>query len=346
MRVLVLGGTVFLGRHVVETLLARGHEVTLSHRGSHGRDLFPDVERILGDRATGLDRLPPGATWDAVVDTSAYVPAVAATSAAALRGRAGRYVFISSISVYDLSQAPLNESSPTPELAPGASRDVMVPETYGPLKLLCEREVSAAFGADRTLVVRPGLIVGPYDPTDRFTYWPVRFARGGDILVPDDLDAQSPLIDVRDLAAFIVDAIEAGQRGVVNTAGTPAMTLRELFDACAAASSVPSSIVPVDLATLRELGIEEWSDLPAWVAPGSGHDGMRNIDPSRACAIGLRHRSLTETATDTLHWARLERGIAPLKAGLTPQREAEALASGCAQRAVRRTEGFEPDNHR
>jgi 2'-hydroxyisoflavone reductase len=326
LRVLVLGGTVFLGRHVVETLLARGHEVTLFHRGKRGGELFPGVERVLSDRATDLDRLPPGATWDAVVDTSAYVPAVAAMSAAALRERAGHYVFISSISVYDLSQAPLDESSPTPELAPDASRDVMVPETYGPLKLLCEREVSAAFGADRTLIVRPGLIVGPWDPTDRFTYWPLRFALGGDVLVPDDLDAQTPSIDVRDLAAFIVDAIEAGRSGIVNTAGTPAMTLRSLFDACAAASNVPSRIVPIDLAKLRELGIAEWSDLPAWVAPGNGHDGMRNIDPSRALAMGLHHRPLTKTAADTLHWAQHDRGTAPLAAGLTPEREAEALA--------------------
>ena len=206
------------------------------------------------------------------------------------------------------------------------SRDVMVPETYGPLKLLCEREVSAVFRADRTLIVRPGLIVGPYDPTDRFTYWPVRFARGGDILVPDDLDAQSPLIDVRDLAAFIVDAIEAKRNGIVNTAGTPEMTLRALFAACAAASATPSRIVPVDLATLRELGIEEWSDLPAWIAPNGGHDGMRNVDPSRALAMGLHHRPLTETAADTLHWAQHERGTAPLAAGLTPEREAAALA--------------------
>jgi 2'-hydroxyisoflavone reductase len=247
-------------------------------------------------------------------------------SAAALRERAGHYVFISSISVYDLSQAPLDESSPTPELAPDASRDVMVPETYGPLKLLCEREVSAAFGADRTLIVRPGLIVGPWDPTDRFTYWPLRFALGGDVLVPDDLDAQTPSIDVRDLAAFIVDAIEAGRSGIVNTAGTPAKTLRALFDACAAAGTVPSAIVPVDLATLRELGIEQWSDLPAWIAPGCGHDGMRNIDPTRALAMGLRHRSLAETAAATLDWATHERGTEPLAAGLTPEREAAALA--------------------
>jgi 2'-hydroxyisoflavone reductase len=326
LRALVLGGTVFLGRHVVETLLAREHGVTLFHRGKRGRDLFPDVERVLGDRATDLDRLPAGATWDAVVDTSAYVPAVAAASAAVLRDRAAHYVFVSSIAVYDVSRAPLDESSPTPELPADASRDVMVPETYGPLKLLCEREVTAAFGADRTLIVRPGLIAGPYDPTDRFTYWPVRLARGGDILVPDDLDAQSPLIDVRDLAAFIVDAIEAGRNGVVNTAGMPDTTLRALFEACTAASAMPGTIVPVDLPKLRELGIEEWSDLPAWVAPNSGHDGMRSIDPSRALSMGLHHRPLIETAADTLHWAQHERRNAPLAAGLTPEREAAALA--------------------
>lgn len=326
MRVLILGGTRFLGRHVVETLLARGYEVTLFHRGQHGSELFPSVERVLGDRATDLARLPAGATWDAVVDTSAYVPAVAAASAEALRDSVNRYVFVSSISVYDVAQAPIDESSPTPELPPGASRDVMAAETYGPLKVLCEREVTATFGDDRSLIVRPGLIAGPWDPTDRFTYWPVRFARGGDVLVPDDLDAQTPLIDVRDLAAFIVDAIETERSGVVNTAGTPAVTLRAMFDACVAVSPVPSRIVPVDLATLRELGIEEWSDLPAWIAPANGHDGMRDVDPSRALAMGLRHRPLTETVADTLDWAKRERGTAPLAAGLTHEREAAALA--------------------
>lgn len=326
MRVLILGGTVFLGRHVVEALLARGHDVTLFHRGQRGRELFPAVERVLGDRATDLDRLPAGARWDAVVDTSAYVPAVAATSAAALRDRVGQYVFVSSVSVYDIAVPGIDESSATPELPAGASRDVMVPETYGPLKLLCEREITAAFGPQRTLIVRPGLIVGPWDPTDRFTYWPLRFARGGDVLVPDDLEAQAPIVDVRDLAAFIVGAIEAGRSGVVNTANTPDMTLRAMFNACAAASDVPSLLVPVAIETLCELGIEEWSDLPAWVVPNAGHDGMRNVDPSRALAMGLHHRPLIDTARDTLHWAKTHRGTEPLKAGLTPEREAASLA--------------------
>ena len=328
MRVLVLGGTVFLGRHVVEMLLARGHAVTIFHRGERGRDLFPDVERVLGDRTTDLDRLPAGARWDAVVDTSAFVPGVVATSAGMLKDRARQYVFVSSVSVYDISAPRIDESSTMLELPPDASRDAMVPETYGPLKRLCELEAIAAFGADRTLIVRPGLIVGPYDPTDRFTYWPLRFARGGDVLVPDDVDAAVQWIDVRDLAEFIVDAIERGLSGEVNAVGpaTPA-TLRELLDACAAASAAPSRVVPVDLATLKEQGIEGWSDLPVWAPRGEGHDGIAHVDPAHAIALGLRYRPLSETVADTLRWAQHERGAEPLKAGLTPERETDLLAT-------------------
>ena len=328
MRVLVLGGTVFVGRHVVETLLARGHQVTLFHRGQRGRDLFPEVERILGDRTTDLDRLPAGAHWDAVVDTSGYVPGVVAVSAAALRDRARHYVFISSVSVYDISAPRIDESSPIPALPEGASRDVMIPETYGPLKRLCELEAIAAFGSLRTLIVRPGLIVGPYDPTDRFTYWPVRFARGGDVAVPDDLHAAVQWIDVRDLAALVVDAIERGASGAVNAVG-PALpaTLRELLDACAAASSVPSRIVPIDLAALKAQDVSGWSDLPVWAPRGEGHDGIARVDPTKAVELGLRHRPLAATIADTLRWAETGRGDEPLKAGLTPEREAALLAT-------------------
>ena len=318
----------FLGRHVVEALLARGHEVTLFHRGKHGAELFPQVERVLGDRATELDRLSAYATWDAVVDTSGFLPGVVATSAGRLCERVGRYVFVSSMSVYDISRVPLDESSPTLELPPDASREVMVPETYGALKALCEHEAFAAFGAERALIVRPGLIAGWGDPTDRFTYWPVRFMRGGDVLVADDLDAPTPIIDVRDLAEFIVSGIERGLHGVVNTAGPqPPVRMRDIFEACAAASNIPSRIVPVDLAALREHDVWEWSDLPAWIAPNSGHDGLRNVDPSRSLAMGLRHRPLAETVADTLHWAQHDRGDAPLQAGLTAEREAEVLAA-------------------
>jgi 2'-hydroxyisoflavone reductase len=327
MRVLVLGGTVFVGRHVVERLLARGHEVTLFHRGRRGRELFPDVERVLGDRATDLDRLPNGATWDAVLDTSAFVPGVVATSAGALRDRARQYVFVSTISVYDVALPALDESSSTPELPEGASREEFATKQYGPLKLLCEREALAAFGPERTLLVRPGLIAGPYDQTDRFTYWPLRFARGGDVAVPDDLDAPAQWIDVRDLAEFIADAIERSTIGAVNAVGPrePA-TLRDLLGACAAASGVPSRMVPVPLATLKDRNVKGWSDLPVWVASGEGFDGILRVSTAHAVALGMRYRPLAQTVADTLRWAQDERGDAPLKAGLTPEREAELLA--------------------
>ncbi|HTD33688.1 MAG TPA: NAD-dependent epimerase/dehydratase family protein [Candidatus Elarobacter sp.] len=327
MRVLVLGGTVFLGRHVVETLLVRGHEVTLFHRGRRGRELFPHVERVLGDRATDLDRLPAGTTWDAVLDTSGFLPGRVAASAGALRDRARRYVFVSSVSVYDVALSAVDESSPTPELPDGVSREEFDIEQYGPLKLLCEREALAAFGPDRTLLVRPGLIVGPYDASDRFTYWPLRFARGGDVAVPDDFDAPVQWIDVRDLAEFIADAIERGTIGAVNAVGPrePA-TLRELLEACAAASGVPSRMVPIDLAALKEQNVEGWSDLPVWVPSGDGFDGISRVSTAHAVALGMRYRPLAQTVADTLRWAQTERGDAPLKAGLTPEREAELLA--------------------
>jgi 2'-hydroxyisoflavone reductase len=329
----MLGGTVFLGRHIVEALLARGHEVTLFHRGKRGAELFPNVERVLGDRATDLDRLPPDAAWDAVVDTSGFVPGIVATSARALHERAARYVFISSISVHDMAQPRIDESSPTLTLPEGASRDEMVPETYGALKLLCEQEALAAFGPDRTFIVRPGLIVGPYDATDRFTYWPVRFARGGDVLVPDALDMPVQYVDVRDLAEFVVGGIERRYAGVVNTVGpaTPT-TLGALLDACAAASAgangsaARANVVPVDREFLRRWNAGPWSDLPVWAEDGNGYDGITRTDPSRGIALGLRYRPVEETIADTLRWAQHERGDAPFKAGLTPAREAALLA--------------------
>ncbi|HZW53041.1 MAG TPA: NAD-dependent epimerase/dehydratase family protein [Candidatus Elarobacter sp.] len=336
MRVLMIGGTVFVGRHIVAALLARGHDVTIFHRGQRGRDVFPSVERILGDRAADLDRLPADAIWDAVVDTCGFVPSIVAKSALMLRERARRYVFISSVSVFDVSQPAIDESSPMPELPDGVSPDEFDMDHYGPLKMLCEREVVAAFGPERALIVRPGLIVGPYDKTDRFTYWPLRFARGGDVLVPDDLDARVQWIDARDLAAFVVDAIERGLSGEVNAVGPaePA-TLRDLLGACAAASGNGARLIRVPWPVLKAHGIEGWNDLTVWAPLGEGHDGIAFVDPSRAVALGLRHRPLAQTVADTLRWAQHERGGEPLKAGLTPEREAELLRATSSSSGAR-----------
>lgn len=331
MRVLVLGGTVFLGRHLVETLLARGADVTLFHRGKHGVELFPGVRRILGDRERDLDALPRGERWDAVVDTCGYLSRHVAASAAALRERADRYVFISSVSVYDASRAPLDESSPIVPLPEGAPADAFRMEHYGPLKALCERAAREAFGAGRTLLVRPGLIAGPWDPTDRFTYWPLRFARGGDVLVPDDLDAPAQYVDVRDVAAFVVESVARETSGAVNAVG-PAepLTLRGFFAACEATARAGARIVPVDPAFLAAREVQPWTDLPLWVPDGTGYDGIARVDPSRAIALGYRHRPLAETLADTLTWAREHRDPEALQAGLAPGREAELLAGATA----------------
>ena len=316
----------FLGRHLVEALLARGDDVTLFHRGTHGADLFPDVRRVTGDREHDLDRLPPAERWDAVVDTCGYLPHVVRASAGALRGRAQQYVFVSSVSVYDATHGPLDESSPVVELPPGAPDDTFAVEHYGALKARCERAADAAFGADRTLHVRPGLIAGPYDPTDRFTYWPVRFARGGDVLVPDELDAPAQVVDARDIADFLITAIERGRHGTVNAVG-PAqpITLGGFFAACRATCGPDARLAPRSRAFLEQQHVEPWSDLPLWVPLGTGYDGIVTVDPSRAIARGFRHRPLDETLRDTLAWARDARDPEALQAGLAPEREAALL---------------------
>ncbi|MBM3497007.1 MAG: NAD-dependent epimerase/dehydratase family protein, partial [Armatimonadetes bacterium] len=216
-RLLVLGGTVFLGRHLVAEALARGHRVTLFHRGRHGADLFPEAERILGDRDGGLSALADE-SWDAVVDTSGYVPRVVGAAARMLAPAVGFYVFVSSVSVYaDFSPVGMDEDAPLGQMADPSVEEI-TGETYGPLKALCESEVRSAFGA-RCAVVRPGLIVGPHDPSDRFTYWPVRCQRGGEVLAPGDPERPVQFIDAGDLAAWIVTMCVRQAGGVFNAVG-------------------------------------------------------------------------------------------------------------------------------
>ena len=260
--------------------------------------------------------------FDAVFDTCGFVPRVVARSARALAS-SGRYLFISSISAYrDPLGGRLDEDEPLATLD-DPSVETVTGETYGGLKALCERSVTEAFGS-RACIVRPGLIVGPGDPTGRFTYWPVRFAEGGEALVPGKPDRPISCIDVRDLAAWLVHAAEAGLGGAFNAAGDPdTATMRDLVDACAAAAQTPAKACWVPDTFLLEHGVTPWMDLPLWLP--AGEDSLLRASTVRARAAGLQLRSLHETAADTLAWARTSEAKRAAKAGLSPERERALL---------------------
>jgi len=299
MRLLVLGGTKFLGRHTVEAALARGDEVTIFTRGQTNPDLFPEVEKLRGDRDGDLGALE-GRTWDAVIDPSCFVPRIARQSAELLRDAVGRYVFVSTISVYDDFSKPLDESSPLAELEDLDTEEVM--EHYGALKAACERVFDEVYG-DRVTHVRAGLIVGPFDGTDRFTYWPRRLAEGGDVLAPGNPDAPVQFVDARDLAAFMLLLAERGPGGPVNATGPERrLTMGEFLERIRG----DATLHWVDDQTVLDAGVDPWMELPIWI-PGKEWAGLQQADISRALAAGLTFRPLEETARDTLAWS-LEAG--------------------------------------
>jgi 2'-hydroxyisoflavone reductase len=328
MKLLILGGTVFLGRHIVEAALARGHEVTLFNRGRHGAELFPGVERLHGDRdsgAAGLSELR-GRAWDAAVDTSGYVPRVVRESAGLLADAVGHYTFISSISVYaDLSAPGADETAPVQALADPSVEEV-TGETYGPLKALCERAVEEALPG-RALVIRPGLIVGPHDPTDRFTYWPARVARGGTVLAPGRPGWVTQFIDVRDLADWTVHMVEHRRTGTYNATGPEApLPFGQLLEASEAAAANGARVEWVSEQFLLDQGVQPWSDLPLWIPElDPSMAGFSQVDCTRAIVAGLRFRPLAQTVRDTLAWHTTRPADQPLRAGLAPEREAELL---------------------
>lgn len=326
MRLLALGGTRFVGRHLVEAALERGHEVTLFHRGEHGAELFPEVERIRGDRERDLGALR-GRRWDAVLDTSAYVPRVARVAAEALRDAADLYLFVSTISVYRPDgPLPSREDSPLAELEDPDTDEVTL-DTYGGLKVLCERAVEAALPG-RTLVVRPGLIVGPDDYTDRFPYWPRRVAEGGEVLTPGDPGRFWQFVDVRDLGSWTVRMLEAGRTGRFNVDGPRrAWTIREVLETCREASGSDARLTWVPEEFLLERGVEPWTELPFWFPEDDpALRGAYEVDVDRAVEAGLTHRPLADTVRDTLAWDRSrpaeERGS---RAGMRREREREVL---------------------
>jgi 2'-hydroxyisoflavone reductase len=319
-RLLILGGTKFLGRHAVDAALADGHDVTTFTRGQTNPELFPDAEHLVGDRDGDLDALRER-TWDGVVDTSGYVPRVVRQSAELLRDAVARYVFVSSISVYADFAEPVNEATPVAELEDPETEEVL--ENYGGLKAACERVVEEVYG-ERGALVRAGLIVGPYDPTDRFTYWPRRVARGGVVLGPGDPDAPVQLVDARDLGRWLVQLALEGPGGTFNATG-PAepLTFAELLGRSWTAIGSDGHVVWLDDQQVLDAGVQPWSELPLWL-PGSEYAGMCRADIGRAVDAGLTFRPLEETILDTLAWDRTVDGDRPT---LTAEKEAEILSA-------------------
>ena len=337
MRLLLLGGTRFLGRHVAEAALARGHEVALFTRGRTPQPFGDRVRALVGDRdprvAPGLAALE-GGDWDAVIDTSGYVPRVVSASATLLAPRVRRCVFVSSLSVIARPDRPgLDESAPVAVLDDPTTEDVL--PNYGGLKAACEAVVRDAYG-DRATVVRPGLIVGPHDATDRFGYWVARFVHPrllGDrpprAVVPAPRERPVQFVDARDLAAWLLDLCERDIGGTYNACSPAGLwTMGDLVDACVAASADPPVSTWVDEKTLHDFHVEPWTGLPLWI-PSTEADaaGFMSVDCDRAHAAGLMARPLDETVRDTAAWLAARDNAGAWQHALSGSREQLLLSA-------------------
>lgn len=324
---LVLGGTGFLGPHVVEAALAEGWSVTLFNRGKTNPHLFPDLEKLRGDRDGDLKALE-GRKWTYVIDPSGHIPRVVEASAKLLAPNIERYMFVSSISAYaSLGKPGVDESHPSAPMPEPYSEEVLA--HYGGLKAGCERAAEAALPG-RTINVRPGLIVGPGDPSDRFTYWPVRVERGGRVLAPGSPDDPVQYIDVRDLAKWMIAALRDGHTGLYNATG-PAepTTIGKLLEACRGVSKSDAELVWASADFLAENEVAPWMHMPVWVPPSDAEfGGMGSVDVSKAIAAGLTFRPVADTIAATLAWWHElpEERRNQMRAGITPEREAEVLA--------------------
>lgn len=322
MKILILGGTAFLGRHLTDLALAAGHEVTHFNRGRRNPGLYPEVEHLKGDRNGDLSALK-GRTWDICIDTSGYVPRIVKASAELLADSVGHYTFVSTISVYaSSSEHNQDETAPVATLADPTAEEV-TGETYGGLKALCEQAAEAAM-AGRVLNIRPGLIVGPDDPSNRFTYWPSRVACGGEVLAPGRPDAPVQFIDVRDLSAFILAMATRGQTGVYNADGPGyRLTMGRFLDECKAAIGADGRFTWVPEQFLLEQGVAPWTEMPLWVPEADEGGATTNV--AKAIAQGLLYRPLRDTIRDTLAWDRTLPEGTERRAGMKPGREAEVL---------------------
>ncbi len=338
LRILILGGTGFTGPFQVKYALARGHKVTVFNRGkTHPGELPDGVEQLIGDRSTGqLDALK-GRKWDVVIDIPTTFPKWVHDAATILKGNVDRYIFISTISVYaDDSKPGMDETAPVAKYtgadAMKETRDTLIASKfalYGPLKALSEKEVEKWF-PDKALIIRPGLIVGPGDESDRFTYWPVRIERGGEVLAPGAPSDPVQFIDARDLAEWTIRMAEQGATGVYNATGpaTP-LTIGGMLEGIKTVLGSKATFTWVPAKFLEAQKVSPWSDMPVWVPPTGEDGGLGAVSIQRALDKGLTFRPLAETARDTLAWfkAQPKEGQEKLKAGLTKEREAQVLTA-------------------
>lgn len=333
LKILILGGTGFIGPHQVETALGRGHEITIFNRGKTAPDMFPQVENLLGDRDNDLKALQ-GRKWDAVIDNSGHVPRWVKQSCELLKGNIGQYLYMSTISVYaDNSVIGQTESGAVQKLEDPNSED-RDNANYGGMKALAEEYTREVFPETSTQV-RAGLIVGSGDPTDRFTYWPVRVHRGGEVLAPGKPSDPIQCIDVRDLALWTINAIEQKHFGTFNVTGPyHQMTMGEFLKIVRTTTNSEAEFTWVSADFLQEQKVSPWQDLPLWVPPESGLGGFTQVDISRAVSAGLTIRPMSMTVQDALAWHRTmsRPGDGALQAGLSPEREKQLLAAWHAKK--------------
>ena len=339
LRILILGGTGFTGPYQVRYALSRGHKVTTFNRGkTHPGELPNEVEQLIGDRNGQLDALK-GRKWDIVIDNPTTLPAWVRDAAQILKGNVDRYVFISTVSVYADTNNGVDETAPLAKYdGPDAYKETLEAmkasgyKTYGPLKALSEKETEEWFPG-KTLIIRPGLIVGPRDETDRFTYWPVRIDRGGEVLAPGKPGDPVQFIDARDLAEWTIRMVENRETGIYNATGpTKPLGIGNMLDEIKGALRSDAKFTWLPAEFLKQQKVEAWSDMPVWAGDELG---LARTKIDRARAKGLTFRPLAETARDTLAWFKSlpQDRQSKLHAGLTPEREAEALAAWKKQNA-------------
>ena len=326
LRVLIFGGTGFIGPHFVRVLREGGHKLTLFNRGKRNPGMFPDVETLIGDRNGQVDAIK-GRDWDVVIDDSGYLPAQVKLTTGLLKDRVQHYIFVSSISAYaDYSVPGIDEDHPVAVLKDPAATTI-TDENYGALKAACEKIVEETFGKRQT-VIRPTYIVGPGDTSDRFTYWPVRTARGGQMLAPGAPSDPIQFIDVRDLADFMRLCVERPISGRYNACNPPgAVTMGELLATARQLSGADTGIVWANAAFLEKHKLVESGEIPIWSPMTGEYAGAQLVSSARAVAQGLRFRALETTVRDTLAWhdQRPAAQKEKLRAGLTAEREAELL---------------------